>query len=124
VTSKLTLFLNIVMADNRTSTTDRQIAAGLIYAGPFDARPQDDIGFAVGTTHVNDRVADAQAQQNAAGLGAVAVQDSEYAFELYYTFRPKTGLLIRPNLQYVHLPGGASENGDVLELGLKTSANF
>lgn len=124
VTDKLTLFLNIVVADDRTATTDRQIAAGLIYTGPFDARPQDDIGFAVGTTHVNDRVADAEAQQNAAGLGPVAVQDSEYAFELYYTFRPKTGLLIRPNLQYVYLPGGTSENGDVLVLGLKTSANF
>jgi porin len=124
VTSNLTLFLNFVMADRRTATTDRQIAGGLIYTGLFSARPEDDIGFAVGSTHVNSRVADVQALQNSLGKGPVAVQDSEYAFELYYTFRPRPGLLFRPNLQYVHLPGGTSNNDDVFVLGLKTSANF
>ena len=72
-----------------------------------------DIGFAVGTTHVNSRVSTAEDP-----LG------SEYAFELYYTFRPRPGLLIRPNLQYIHHPGGTSENEDVIALGLKTSASF
>lgn len=124
VTDSLSVFLNVVMADDRTSVTDRQIAAGLVYTGLFGARPQDDIGFAIGSTHVNDRVADAEEAQNAAGLGPVAVQNSEYAMELYYTFRPRDGLLFRPNLQYVHRPGGTSQNDDVLVLGLKTSANF
>ena len=87
-------------------------------------RPKDDIGFAVGTTHINDRVARPEAAQNAAGQGPVAVQHSEYAFELYYTFRPRNGLLIRPNLQYVRFPGGTSENKDALVVGLKVSANF
>lgn len=124
VTDRLKLFLNVVAADDRTSTTDRQIAAGLTYTGLFDARPNDDVGFAVGTTHVNDRVARAEAARNAAGQGPVAVQHSEYAFELYYTYRPRNGLLIRPNLQYVRFPGGTSENKDALVVGLKMSANF
>ena len=85
LTSNLSVFLNVVMADKRTSTVDRQIAAGLIYTGPLSWRPNDDIGFAAGTTHVNSRVADAEKLQNAAG-DSVAVQGSEYAFELYYTF--------------------------------------
>jgi porin len=113
VTDDLSLFLNVVMADKRTSTTDRQIAAGLVYAGLFKSRPKDDIGFAAGTTHVNSRVSDEE-----------DIQGSEYAFELYYTYRPRAGLLIRPNLQYIVHPGGTSQNDDVFALGLKTSANF
>ena len=123
LTENLSVFLNAVLADKRTSTTDRQIAAGLIYTGPFSARPDDDIGFAVGTTHVNNRVADVETLQNSLG-NPVAVQKSEYAFELYYTWRPTPGLLFRPNLQYVHHPGGTSANDDVFVFGLKTSANF
>ncbi|PZM14891.1 porin [Rhizobium tubonense] len=118
VTDNLSLFLNLVVADNRTATTDRQIAGGLTYTGLFSSRPKDDIGFAVGTTHVNNRVADVQALQGR------PVADSEYAFELYYTYRPTAGLLFRPNIQYVVNPGGISENKDVVVLGLKTAASF
>jgi len=87
-------------------------------------RPNDDVAFAVGTTHVNSRVANAQALENALGQGPVAVQNSEYAFELYYTIRPINGLLIRPNLQYVLFPGGTNQNTNVIVFGLKTVANF
>ena len=73
---------------------------------------------------MNSRVADVQALQNSLGRGPVAVQGSEYALELYYTFRPGNGLLFRPNIQYVHHPGGTGQNDDVLVLGLKTWPNF
>lgn len=118
VSDNLSLFLNAVIADDRTATTDRQIAGGLVYTGLFSARPKDDIGFGVGTTHVNHRVADSEADQG------LPVAHSEYAFELYYTYRPTGGLLIRPNVQYVVEPGGISENKDVVVLGLKTAATF
>ena len=120
----LQVFLNAVIADDRTSTTDRQVAGGLVFTGPFDGRPEDSIGFAAGLTHVNDRVANSQEQQNSAGLGPVSVQDSEYVFELYYTIQVTQGLLFRPNIQYVIDPGGIDENPNVLVFGLKTSANF
>ena len=94
VSENLSLFLNAVFADKRTSVTDHQVAAGLVYKGLFDSRPEDDIGLAVGTTHVNSR---AFAPNNPGG--------SEYAAELYYTYRPTNGLLVRPNLQYIHHPG-------------------
>lgn len=113
VSERLKLFLNAVVADDRTATTDRQIAAGLVYTGLFAQRPEDDLGFAVGTTHVNDRVADEE-----------GIEGSEYVAELYYTWRPVTALQIRPNLQYVYRPGGNDANDDVFVLGLKTSANF
>src|SRR5690349_666437 len=74
----LSLFLNATLADRRTATTDNQIALGVTYKGPFDLRPKDEIGLAVGRTHVNDRVAEGQRLENE------AVQHSEYVVELYY----------------------------------------
>ena len=120
----LSLFLNATMADRRTATTDYQVAGGLTYTGPFQSRPEDDIGFAVGTTHVNSRVAFAEELQNLAGLGPVAVQSNEYSLEFYYTYRPLAGLQVRPNIQYVINPGGTTANPNALVFGLKTVANF
>ena len=99
-------------------------AAGFFYTGPFDARAQDEIGFAAGRTHVNDRVADAERLLNAAGLGPVPVQGSEYVAELYYGVHAFSGLVLRPNLQFVHDPGGISQNKDAVVLGLKVAATF
>jgi len=107
----LSLFANLVQADRDTAFIDQLITVGLFYTGPFDARPQDEIGFAVGRTHVNDRVADAERLQNAAGLGPVPVQGSEYVAELYYGLHAFSGLVLRPNLQFVHDPGGVIHRG-------------
>jgi porin len=125
----LSLFLNATMADRRTATTDYQIAGGLTYTGPFRTRHQDDIGFGVGTTHVNSRIAWSEelqnlAGQNLVGFSPVAVQGNEYTMEFYYTYRPLAGLQVRPNIQYVIDPGGTSANPNALVFGLKTLANF
>jgi porin len=120
----LSLFFNATMADRRTATTDYQIAGGLTYTGPLQSRPEDDIGFAVGTTHVNGRIAWSEELQNLTGLGPVAVQRNEYSMEFYYTYRPLAGLQVRPNIQYVIDPGGTNTNSNALVFGLKTVANF
>jgi porin len=120
----LSVFLNATIADQRTSTTDNQIALGLIYKGPFDFRPKDEIALAFGRTHVNGRVAKGQRLLNESGLGPVSVQDAEYAFELYYGLQATDWLMARPNIQYIHLPGGTRHNDDVVVLGLKTSIDF
>ncbi|MCK1595033.1 carbohydrate porin [Bradyrhizobium sp. 164] len=120
----LSLFLNVTVADRRTALTDAQVAGGLVYSGLFRPRPDDDIGFAVGMTQVNSRVAWSETLQNLAGLGPVPVRNSEYIVEAYYTYRPLGGLEIRPNVQYVVDPGGMSQNRNALVFGLKTVANF
>jgi porin len=120
----LSLFFNATMADRRTATTDYQIAGGLTYTGPFQSRPEDDIGFGVGTTHVNSRIAWSEELQNLAGLGPVAVQGNEYIMEFYYTYRPLAGLQVRPNIQYVIDPGGTGTNANAWVFGLKTVVNF
>jgi porin len=119
----LSAFLNAVWANDKTATTDWQIAGGLTYTGPLSWRPNDDIAFAVGSTHVGNHTANAEALQNALGFGPVAVQRSEVAMELYYTIRPVPGLLFRPNVQYIITPGGTSQHGNAFVLGLKTIAN-
>ena len=120
----LSVFLNATFADRQTSTIDNQVAAGLLYRGPFVQRPADELGFAVGATHVNTRVAALERLQNAAGLGPVAVQSSEYASELYYAFDPAPWLDLRPNVQYVYQPGGTAQNRADLIVGLRVSVNF
>jgi porin len=118
------LFFNAAFADTVTATTDRQIAAGFWYTGPFESRPNDAIAFAVGTTHQNQRITQVAMLQNALGLGPVPVKDSEYVFELDYTFVPVPGFQIRPNLQYIYSPGGSVINKDVWVVGLKTVISF
>jgi porin len=121
--SGLRVFFNAAFADAATATTDRQIAVGFWYTGPFISRPRDVIGFAMGTTHVNPRITQVPDLQNALGLGPVPVKDSEYVFELGYTLVPTTGVTIRPNVQYVYSPGGGA-NENVWVLGLKTVISF
>jgi porin len=117
-------FLNVTVADRQTATLDNQIALGIFYDAPFAARPADQLGLAFGRTHVNGRVAAAEQAQNAAGLGPVGVQDSEYVAELYYHVHVMGGLSLQPNLQYVHQPGGIAKNADDLILGLKVAINL
>jgi len=120
----LRMFFNAAFADTVTATTDRQIAAGFWYTGPFKARPDDVIAFAVGTTHQNQQITQVASLQNVLGLGPVPVKDSEYVFELGYTFEAAAGLLIRPNVQYIYSPGGSSVTENVWVLGLKTIVSF
>ena len=120
----LRVFFNAAFADNVTASIDRQIAAGFWYTGPLEVRPNDVIAFAVGTTHQNQRITEVASLQNALGLGPVSVKDSEYVFELDYTFESTPGLLIRPNIQYIYSPGGSNVTKDVWVLGLKTIISF
>ena len=50
-----------------------------------------------------------------------AVQGSEYAAEVYYSIHPTEWLEMRPNVQFVHHPGGYSQAEDVTILGLKAA---
>jgi len=116
----LSAFFNLTFADRETATLDNQAAVGMVCTGPFAARPKDDIGVAIGRTHVNNRVADGQRLQNAAGLGPVGVQTSEYVGEIYYSVQATPWAILRPDFQYILQPGGISGNTDVIVLGLKT----
>ena len=121
----LTVFANWVQADRNTATIDQLISLGLLYTGPFASRPKDLAGLAVGRTQVNPRVAEGQTSQNSSGtVPPVPVQDSEYPFELFYSFAATPWLTLGPVVQYVYRPGGTSANPNVTVIGLNFGVIF
>lgn len=117
----LLVFFNATQADRETSATDRQIALGLEYRGPFD-RPDDFIGFAVGATRANSYAAAYQRLFNTAHADTSSpIRDgNETVSEVFYNWSPLHAINVRPNVQYVVHPGGSAQNSNALVFGLKT----
>lgn len=115
----LNLFFNATFADRRTSMIDNQVAIGLTYTGLVASRPLDDVAVAFGRTHVNSRVTKAEELAQAAGTGDAEVQTAEYVSEIYYSLHATHWLMLRPNFQYIHDPGGVINRTDDIVLGLK-----
>ena len=120
----LSVFLNATYADRRTSTLDSQVAVGMLYTGPFAWRPADELGLAVGETHVNPRVADVERTQNATGYAPIGAQTSEWVSEVFYNIHVRGWLDVRPSVQYVVAPGGVSRNTNDLIAGLRLAVNL
>lgn len=117
--SGTTVFLNLTRADRRTSFLDNQIVVGAFFNGLIPSRPKDVLGIGFARTHVNTRAADAQRL-----AGGERVQRSEYACELFYELRMPPWLTLRPNLQYLHEPGGRRDERDAMVVGLKSAITF
>ena len=122
----LTLFAKLTTHDRATNVVDRFHQLGVMYRGPFNARPQDDAGFAVGRVHVNNNVVRHQRMLNAAsGVDDYTnplyqpLQKSEYDAEIYYGVHVSDWLTVRPNLQYVKHPGGVEQVDGALVVGVK-----
>jgi porin len=111
-------FLNTTVADHRTSFQDYQIALGFRHTGTFYWRPQDEVGFAVGTTHVNS----AAFGPNAGG--------NEVPIEAWYGWQATGWMNLKFDAQYVINPGGRGFNGagvktdNAFVLGLRTEVHF
>jgi porin len=121
----LSVFFNWVEADHNTSTITQLLSVGLFYTGPFGGRPQDVLGFAVGRTKVNTRVADGQRLLNGTGITPpVPVQNAEYPIELFYNINFRPWLSVAPLIQYVSHPGGTSAYADVIVLGANIGITF
>jgi len=111
-------FLNTTVADHRTSYQDYQIAGGFRHTGTFAWRPQDEVGFAVGTTHVNS----AALSPNAGG--------NEVPIEVWYGWQATGWMNLKFDAQYVINPGGRGYNGagvktdNAVVLGMRTEVHF
>lgn len=127
----LSLFVNGTVHDKKTNKVDNYVSVGGFYKGPFDARPQDDIGLAIARIHVNPAYRkNADAQNRAAAVydysdpAFMPLQDTEYNAELYYGVHLANWLTVRPNLQYIRHPGGVNNVDDALVAGLKIQSSF
>ena len=111
-------FLNTTVADHRTSFQDYQIAFGVRHTGTFASRPRDEVGLAVGTTHVNS----AALSPNAGG--------NEVPIEAWYGWQATGWMNLKFDVQYVIDPGGRGFNGAGVKtdnawvLGLRTEVHF
>ncbi|QOZ47430.1 carbohydrate porin [Bradyrhizobium sp. CCBAU 53340] len=111
-------FLNTTVADHRTSFQDYQISWGVKHSGTFASRPDDEVGFAVGTTHVNSAVLGPNAGGN------------EVPIELWYGLQATGWMNLKFDAQYVINPGGRGFNAAGVKtdnawvLGLRTVVRF
>jgi porin len=122
----LNVFLLATYADRRTSMTDYQVFGGIVQYGLGPWRPKDGYGIAVGTTHVNPNVANAQIQANALGVGPGFVQRNEYVTEAWYGWQTAPWLNLKLDAQYVICPGGYTNpsNRNAFVLGVRTTVDF
>jgi porin len=122
----LNVFLLASYADRRTSTTDYQIFGGIVQYGLGPWRPKDGYGIAVGTTHVNPYIANAQILANALGVGPGFVQRNEYVTEAWYGWQTTPWLNLKLDAQYVICPGGYTTptNRNAFVLGVRTTVDF
>ena len=111
-------FLNTSVADHRTAYQDYQIAWGVKHTGTFSFRPEDEVGFAVGTTHVNS----AALTPNAGG--------NEVPIEAWYGWQATGWMNLKFDAQYVINPGGRGFNAAGVKtdnawvFGLRTVVHF
>lgn len=127
----LNVFANATVHDKKTNAIDNYVQAGVVYKGPFDARPKDDIGFAMARVHVNPayrKNAEATNQVHAIvdynDADYLPPQHTEYSAELYYGVHVTNWLTVRPNLQYIRHPGGVYNVDNALIGGLKIQSSF
>ena len=111
-------FLNTTVADHRTAFQDYQIALGFKHTGTFSWRPEDEVGVAVGTTHVNS----AALSPNAGG--------NEVPIEAWYGWQATGWMNLKFDAQYVINPGGRGFNAAGVKtdnawvLGMRTEVHF
>ncbi|WP_342325464.1 carbohydrate porin [Kosakonia sp. BYX6] len=128
----LTLTVQAVMNDHKTSKTDNYQSVALTWKGPFDARPQDEIGVAAGRIHINSSYTRMLGDENRFNgqtdynsLAYLPIQDgSEYNYEIYYNVQATNWLQIRPNLQYISAPGAVNQVDDAFVGGITANVAF
>jgi porin len=128
-TRGLSLFMNVVQTDHDITKIGQIAEVGLFWTGPLAARPQDDLGVAVGRVRVNSKITDGEILYNTQvapllDLPPEPVQHAEYPMELYYTVNITPAITLRPNIQFIHAPGGVDDRANVLVLGLHSSVKF
>ncbi|POU24351.1 carbohydrate porin [Acinetobacter sp. ACNIH3] len=108
-------FANFTWHDRDTNKVDNSQQIGVKYIGLADSQPNDILGLAVNSVHVNDRFADSRPAFDAS---------AEYNIELNYSYNATKWLMLRPNLQYVVNPGSSNQVDNALVLGLTTRVIF
>ncbi|MTD25370.1 carbohydrate porin [Erwinia sorbitola] len=131
-TRGLSVSFQYVMNDHRTAKLDNYQSLALVWKGPFDSRPGDEIGIGMARIHVNNDYNKMRRDQNAANDVSSyddpsylpLQQGSEWNYELYYNVKATRWLNLRPSLQVVTKPGAVRQVNDALIGGLSADISF
>ncbi|SER19439.1 carbohydrate porin [Sphingobium sp. YR768] len=113
----LSLFGTMTLSDKHTARVPFFLSGGFVARGLWDSRPKDNFGLGLVYARVNPRIADRQRDQQSLGQ-AVDVQTWEASGEIFYGWQATRALLLRPNLQYIHLVGATSRYDDAIVAGM------
>jgi porin len=111
-------FVRIGASAARFNAVDTYLGAGMVWSGPFAARPNDTLGFSVASAGFSDG-----AQFLVAEDGGKPA-DREHTFELTYNLLLADWFSLQPALVYVVSPGGREDIGDALALGARFAVSI
>lgn len=126
----LVAYASVAAYDAATTPIQSYQKLGLVFKGPFAARPEDTVGLGVARLQASRQLLrNARATNAAGGFGYadddyLPEQHSEYNIELNYGVQVTDWLNVRPNLQYVAHPGGVREVQNGVVAGLQVQSTF
>jgi porin len=111
-TQGIGMFAMYGYADPDISLFEHQIGGGFTWTGLFPSRDNDILGLGASFVSLTDEP------------GAGFDRDSELVVELFYKIQILKWLSIKPDLQYIHNPGGLSDFDDAIAFTLRLQADF
>jgi len=117
-TQGLSLFARVGIADAQVQQFGGFAGAGLVYTGLIPARDVDPAGIGVVA------VINGSGFKSASAAAGVAPSDAEVELELTYRAAVTPWLSLQPDLQYVIDPGGTTQYGDAVVIGLRSEITF
>ena len=110
---RLRVFAKTGMADERVNRFGRFLGAGLAFTGPFEGRPDDEIGVAFAAARNGSHYLDSE---RAAGR---AVSGTEVTWEATWLIQLRPWLALQPSLMWVRDPGTRPGVPDARVLSLR-----
>lgn len=117
-TRGLDAFLRLGWAAGSVNQMDKALGAGLLWRGPFEARPQDKLTLGIAVEHNSHKW---RAGKRAAGEADPAV---EAAYEISYRAVVNDWFSVQPDVQWVRSHGKQSPNNNALLLGIRFDFAF
>ena len=115
---RLAGWLRVGVANSTINPISHYAGSGLVLSAPFEGRPDDQLGLAVGVAW--------NGKDNKALIlaGGGSPANSEIEIELAYRFTLSDNLALQPDIQYVINPGGARDLDDALVIGIRFEVGF
>ena len=108
----LAMFAQYGWADAAVSPVEQHLGAGLTWTGLIPGRDSDVLGLAATYARLSK------------APGAAFDAYDEVVVELFYKVQVLTWLSVKPDLQYIHNPGGLKDRDDALAATLRVQIDF